>query len=105
MERRTQQRLDIRLPLYYRRLDQGDFYRTECRNISMGGLTIALRNQQAIGQLIEARVLLPKQEVMDITGRIVWIENNEDPEAGIEIIDTDIHYRERIESLFENRLV
>ena len=99
-ERRAYKRFDMSLPLYYRRLDQGEFFRSESKNISEGGLRVALKESERKDRFMEFRLLMPKvHDTVDVVGRVAWVKADEEVEAGIEFVDSKTNYRDKIRML------
>ncbi len=101
MEKREFKRCDCRLPLYYRRLDQLEFINSETRNISEGGMKIALKDPESIDRVLQLKVFLSEnREVVDAMGRIKWVKKDSPQlEAGIEIMDLGTGYRDKVKAI------
>ena len=104
MERRSYKRLEMELPLYYRKLDSKGFFNSVSRNISEGGLGVILKEPESIERVLQFKLLMPKgHDIVDAIGRVVWLRkdaNTQTAQAGIEIMDLGTDYRNRISALF-----
>jgi hypothetical protein len=96
-ERRIAERFTVKLPLYYRRLDQKDFTRAESVNISESGLCVKLPEPESVERVLQLRCLFPGgEELSDALGRVVWLKRGlATAETGIELMDVGSGFIEK----------
>lgn len=87
-EQRRFARLDARLPVTYCVLPATTFQGTKTKNISGGGICMAVEKPLDLGTLVEVMVKLPSRgDLVTFTAKVVWCESGKavQPPRSIEI--------------------
>ena len=101
MERRKFKRVNARLPVYYKRFDSEKFSNSECRNISEDGFRMILKKPESIERMLQFKLLMPEgHDIVDAVGKVIWLKEGKELEAGVEILDVGTGYKDRIKTLF-----
>ena len=102
MEQRVFKRFRRRLPIYYRRLDQEGYTKSESKDVSEGGLRLVLKNPESIERVLQCKLLMPLgHDIVDFLGKVTWLKKGApECEAGIEVMDLGTDYGDRIRTLF-----
>ncbi len=75
IQRRTQQRYDIRLPVEF--TFDGTDYQAQTRNMSLGGMFIETASPVTYGAIVKLVFRLPAlQEPVEIQGEVRWVEKD-----------------------------
>jgi hypothetical protein len=103
-DRRASMRFTMFRPVHYQIDRQQHLALTQ--DLSLGGMRlVSACPQLPPGDIVELRIpagaLLPRQEAIELRGRVVWSDNNT---AGIAFIDPDQRLRERLMALFDEYL-
>jgi len=105
MENRQYERYNLELPLLYRSLDLTSFLSSKTRNVSLGGFSTVIDLHAHDGRLLQLKLLLPNEHnVIECMARLSWSKRigPAQYEAGIEVLDLMVDYKNIIEKLFHN---
>jgi hypothetical protein len=105
MENRQYERFNLELPLLYRSLDLVDYLPSKTRNVSLGGFSSVIDLHAHDGRLLQLKLLLPNEhDIIEFMARLSWSKRISPSkyEAGFEVLDLVVDYKNIIEKLFSN---
>ncbi len=84
IQRRTQQRYEVRIPVEFE--SEGQDYQAETRNMSLGGMFIETAAPLKYGQKLRVRFRVPVlAEPIEVESEVRWVEKSEGLVRGVGI--------------------